>query len=241
MIRVTIWNEFRHERQDEAVKAVYPNGIHAALAAFLQTDPELQVRTATLDEPENGLPEAVLEQTDVLIWWGHMAHEEVDDATVGRVCSHVLHGMGLIALHSAHKSKVFMRLMGTTCNLCSREHMKENSRIWVVTPSHPIVRGIGQWIDLEHEEMYGEPFDVPEPETLVLLSWFKGGEVFRSGCTYRRGGGKIFYFQPGHETFPTYYHPQIQQILKNAVHWVRSDVYHGNDTCPYIAEPLEVL
>jgi trehalose utilization protein len=215
--RITVWNEGRHEKKNPAVQAVYPNGIHSALATHLRTK-GLEVRTATLDEPEHGLTEQVLAQTDVLLWWGHMAHGEVQDEIVARVHKHVLEGMGLIVLHSGHLSKIFVKLMGTSCQLKWRD-AGEKERLWVIAPDHPIARGIGDHIDIEHEEMYGEFFDIPAPDTLVFISWFKGGEVFRSGCCYQRGQGKIFYFQPGHETFPTYYHPQVLQVIYNAILW----------------------
>lgn len=216
MIRVTVWNEFRHELTDEDVKAVYPEGIHEALASFLTVD--FQVNMATLDQPEHGLTEEVLNQTDVLLWWGHMAHGEVADEIVDRVHQRVLDGMGLIVLHSGHFSKIFQKLMGTNCDLKWREDGL-SAKVWNVNPSHPITQGVGEWIDLDQEEMYGEHFDVPAPDELIFITGYPNGEVFRGGMTYRRGNGKIFYFQPGHETFPTYYHPTIQRVIKNAVHW----------------------
>ena len=200
-VRVTVWNEFRHEKTDEHIRRVYPQGIHGAIAGYLEQQPGLAAQTATLDEPEHGLTEAVLAETDVLIWWGHQAHGDVEDAIVDRVHARVLDGMGLICLHSSHFSKIFKKLMGTTCNLKWRE-IGENERLWVVDPSHPIAAGVGQYIDIPHEEMYGEFFDIPQPDRLVFVSWFPGGEVFRSGCCYHRGRGKVFYFRPGHETFP---------------------------------------
>ena len=215
--RVTIWNEYRHEKSDEQVTKIYPEGMHAVLAAML-TEGGFEVGTATLDEPEHGLSDEVLDTTDVLLWWGHMAHDEVSDAVVERVHERVLGGMGLIVLHSGHFSKIFQRLMGTTCNLKWRE-ADEKERLWVVAPGHPIVEGIGQYIEIDHEEMYGEFFDIPEPDTLVLISWFQGGEVFRSGCCYQRGAGKIFYFRPGHESHPTYFHPDVRKVIANAVRW----------------------
>lgn len=230
-LSVTIWNEFRHERESGEVAAIYPEGIHAALAAFLQQEEHIEVRTATLDEPEHGLSEEVLQKTDVLLWWGHMAHQEVADEVVDRVQQRVLDGMGLVVLHSGHFSKIFRRLMGTSCNLKWRE-ANDHEHLWVVAPNHPIVEGIGPYIELEHEEMYGEFFDIPQPETLVLLSWFSGGEVFRSGCCYTRGQGRIFYFRPGHETYPTYHNPQVQRIITNAVRWAApgklTPVNYGN-------------
>ena len=220
MTQVTIWNEFRHERNEAHVAAHYPHGIHATLAEALAPT-GMAIRTATLDEPEQGLPDTLLSTTDVLIWWGHLAHNEVSDALVERVQQRVLDGMGLIVLHSGHASKIFRKLMGTNCTLQWRE-ADDRERLWVTAPGHPIVEGIGASIELEREEMYGEYFDIPQPESLVFVSWFTGGEVFRSGCCYTRGRGRIFYFRPGHETFPTYHHPQIQRVIANAVHWAAS-------------------
>ncbi len=216
-IRVTIWNEFRHEKEHKAVKKVYPDGIHAVVAQGLKSH-GFEVQTATLDEPEHGLTEEVLAETDVLTWWGHMAHGEVADEIVNRVHKRVLEGMGLIVMHSGHFSKVFIKLMGTTCNLKWRE-ANEKERVWVVEPGHPIAEGLGPYFEIPHAEMYGERFDIPAPDTLVFLSWFEGGEVFRSGCCYHRGKGKVFYFRPGHETYPIYYQPEIQRVLANGVHW----------------------
>ena len=217
-LNVTVWNEYRHEREHEKYARVYPNGIHEAIAAGLREHPDLSVRTATLDEPDHGLPEDVLNATDVLLWWGHGAHAEVADATVERVHARVLDGMGMVVLHSGHFSKIFKRLMGTTCDLKWRE-ANEKERLWVVAPGHPIAAGLGEYIELEHEEMYGEHFDIPPPETLVFVSWFPGGEVFRSGCCYTRGNGKLFYFRPGHETHPTYFNPEIRHVIANAARW----------------------
>ncbi len=216
-IRVTIWNEFRHERNWPEVAKIYPEGMHGAIAQGLKKE-DFTIRTATLDEPEHGLTTEVLDQTDVLIWWGHMAHGEVQDEIVARVHKRVLDGMGLIALHSAHFSKIFKALMGTDCSLKWRE-ANDHERMWVVAPGHPITEGIGDYIELEHEEMYGEPFGIPQPETLVFVSWFSGGEIFRSGACYTRGQGKIFYFRPGHETYPTYYNAEVLRVIGNAVRW----------------------
>lgn len=237
ILRVTVWNEGRHEKSHPAVAAVYPKGIHEAIAEGLRSS-GFNVCVATLDDPEHGLTEDVLNQTDVLTWWGHMAHHEVDDIIVERVHQRVLDGMGLIVLHSAHYSKIFKRLMGTTCSLKWRE-ADEKERIWVVSPGHPIAAGLGEYFEFEHEEMYGEFFDIPAPDELVFISWFQGGEVFRSGCCYRRGLGKIFYFRPGHETYPTYYNPTVRRIMANAVTWAAP----GNGPKPFFGnyKPLENL
>ncbi len=217
-IRVTVWNEFYHENTKEDVAAIYPGGIHKAVADFLCKDKDVIVRTATLPEPEHGLTEEVLKETDVLIWWGHAKHEQVADEVADRVVKRVLNGMGLIVLHSGHMSKPFRRLMGTTCSLRWHEEA-EKERVWVIEPHHPIVRGLPPYFEIPHEEMYGERFDIPKPDELVLLSWFQSGEIFRSGCCFHRGYGRIFYFQPGHETFPIYYQTEIQQVITNAVRW----------------------
>jgi trehalose utilization protein len=216
-IRVTVWNEFRHEKNDDAVKAVYPNGIHNAIADFLRPA-GFAVRTATLDEPEHGLPDDVVLNTDVLLWWGHMAHQDVQDSVVARVHERVLEGMGLIVLHSGHYSKIFKRLMGTSGNLKWRE-IGEKERVWVVEPGHPIAEGLGEYFEVPRAEMYGEPFGIPAPDTLVFVSWFEGGDVFRSGCCWNRGRGRVFYFRPGHETYPIFYQAEIQRIITNAVRW----------------------
>jgi trehalose utilization protein len=214
---VVIWNEYRHERANEQVREIYPNGIHGALREGLAQQ-GIAAATATLDEPEHGLPAERLDGIDVLLWWGHQAHAEVQDEVVERIHTRVLAGMGLIALHSAHFSKIFKRLMGTSCDLKWRV-ADERERLWVVAPGHPIVAGLPERIDLAREEMYGEHFDIPPPEELVLVSWFQGGEVFRSGCCFYRGAGRVFYFRPGHETYPTYHQPQIQRVIQNAVRW----------------------
>lgn len=215
-MNITIWNEFRHEQENEDVQAVYPNGIHHVIASFLTDDHT--VTTATLDEPQHGLTDDVIGQTDVLIWWGHKVHEEVDEEVVEKVKQKVLEGMGLIVLHSGHFSKIFKSLMGTSCDLKWRE-ADEKERLWVVDPIHPIAEGIDSYFELEKEEMYGEHFDIPSPDETVFISWFEGGEVFRSGATFKRGNGKIFYFRPGHESYPTYYNLNVQKVIKNAVKW----------------------
>ncbi|KEO81299.1 PalA [Tumebacillus flagellatus] len=236
-MRVTVWNEYRHELKNPVVAEIYPNGIHNAIGDPLK-EQGFAVRTATLDEAEHGLTDEVLNDTDVLIWWGHIAHGDVSDEVVEKVIQRVWSGMGLIVLHSGHFSKVFKKLMGTGCDLKWRE-ANERERLWVVDPTHPIVSGIGEYIELEHEEMYGEHFDIPAPDELVLVSWFQGGEVFRSGCTFRRGSGKIFYFRPGHETHPTYHHAQVQQVIANAVRWAKST--QGPTPVRGNAKPLERL
>ncbi len=237
-IRVTVWNEYRHEKTHEAVATMYPEGIHGQIAKFLGANDDLVVRCATLDEPENGLPDAVLADTDVLIWWGHMAHQDVQEETVDRVQQRILDGMGLIVLHSGHFSKIFRRMMGTSCSLKWRE-VGERERLWVVDPAHPIVEGLGEYIEIPHVEMYGEMFDIPQPDQLVFISWFQGGEVFRSGCCWHRGKGKVFYFRPGHETLPVFYQDEVQRVIVNAVRWAKPAAGPYDTLRAYNYQPLE--
>jgi trehalose utilization protein len=216
-IRVTVWGENVHEKKMASVAKLYPNGMHQAIADGIAEDPSFITRTATLDQPEHGLTDEVLDQTDVLTWWGHAAHSQVDDKIVDKVQTRVLQGMGLIVLHSGHFAKIFKRLMGTSCALTWRE-AGERERIWVCNPGHPIAKGLPPSFVIPHEEMYGEPFGVPDGEN-VFISWFEGGEVFRSGVCWNRGAGKIFYFRPGHETYPTYHQAEVKQVIRNAAHW----------------------
>ena len=258
-LRVTVWNENVHEQKNPDVAKIYPEGMHKCIADALGSDAvagigdagwarsptpatPLEIRTATLEEPEHGLAEKLLDQTDVLIWWGHVAHGEVEDAVVDRVIRRIWQGMGLIALHSSHYSKIFKRLMGTSCSLTWRE-AGEKERVWVCNPAHPIARGIDRYFEIENSEMYGEPFAIPAPDEIVFISWFEGGDVFRSGCTWKRGNGKIFYFSPGHEMYPIFGNPSVQLVLRNAVRWAAPDAERWIDSCPQIsadkaAEPL---
>ncbi len=221
MTRALVWGENVHERENEVVAEVYPDGMHACIAAGLNEDAGITADTATLQDPEHGITVERLAHTDVLLWWGHAAHGDVSDIAVQRIADAVYSGMGLILLHSAHFAKVFKHLMGAPCNLTWRE-AGERERLWVTAPGHPIAQGLPRHFELEQEEMYGEPFGVPEPLETVFISWFQGGEVFRSGLTYRRGAGNLFYFRPGHETYPTYYDANVKRVLKNAVHWAHN-------------------
>lgn len=229
-IRVTVWNEYRHEKSEERVAKVYPQGIHACIAQFLGKNADFTVRTATLDEPEHGLTADVLDATDVLLWWGHMAHSEVSDEVAERVVRRVNRGMGLIVLHSGHASKVFCRLMGTPAGRLRWREDGEKARIWTVKPGHPITRGVPETFVIPQEETYGEHFCIPEPDELIFITWYPGGEVFRGGCCFTRGAGRIFYFHPGHETFPTYYQNEVQTVITNAVRWAAPVADNALDT-----------
>ena len=221
-IRVTVWNEFRHEKSNEKVMAIYPNGLHAVIKQFLDEDEKLEVRLAALDDPDNGLPDEVLNTTDVLIWWGHTAHHEVPDALVAKIRARVYKGdMGFIALHSAHRSKPFCTIVGTNGNLCWGSNRKEV--IWNMLPAHPIAKGIPEHFTLESEELYCEPFYIPQPDEFLFNGWYEGGYVFRSGACFYRGAGKVFYFQPGHETCRSFFNVYVRRIINNAVHWAAPD------------------
>jgi len=240
-INVTVWNEFRHEKENEKIKKIYPKGIHETIKEFLIKDKELNVRTATLDEKEHGLTDDVLNNTDVIIWWGHAAHNEVSDEIVEKVAQRVRGGMGIIVLHSGHFSKIFKKLTGTNCGLKWRD-VGEKCRVWNVKPNHPIAKGIGECIELEHEEMYGEPFGIPNPDEIVFMSWFKGGELFRSGNVFNIERGKLFYFQPGHETYPIYHNKDIQKVILNACKFVAptAEIINTN-VGNWIKKPLEEI
>ncbi len=237
-IRVTVWGENLHEHSNEEVKKVYPNGMHNVIAAGIREllGDNVVVQTATLDQPEHGLTDAVLAETDVLTWWGHMGHHLVADEVVAKVQNRVLSGMGLVVLHSGHWSKIFTKLMGTTCALRWRDDDSET--VWTVNPGHPIAQGVPSVFNIPNQEMYGEFFDIPQPDELVFISSFKGGEVFRSGCCFTRGQGRIFYFSPGHETYPVYYQAEIKRIISNAVNWVKpsSNARYATSTC--VQSPL---
>ena len=235
-MHVTVWNEYIHEKADEAIAAIYPQGIHGALADLVRASfAPASVGTATLEEPLHGLTDEVLQKTDVLLWWGHLAHDQVDDEVVARVHRRVLDGMGLIVLHSAHLSKIFQRLMGTSCTLRWRE-ADERELLWTVNPAHPIAQGVPQPLQLQQHEMYGELFDIPAPDELVFISSFTGGEVFRSGCCFFRGKGRVFYFSPGHETYPIYHQPDVARVIANAIGWAYQDTVSDiiTDDCPNV-------
>jgi trehalose utilization protein len=239
-LRVVVWSENIHEKIDPRVAAIYPHGMHETLAGAIREHlPAANVSTATLQDAEHGLTTVRLDATDVLVWWGHRAHDQVADEIVARVHRRVLEGMGLVVLHSGHYSKIFKRVMGTSCSLTWRE-AGERERLWVCHPGHPIARGIDRCFELAAEEMYGEPFGIPPPDEQVFISWFEGGEVFRSGCCWHRGNGRIFYFRPGHETHPTYHDANVRRVIANGVEWARPQG-RWIDTCPHVPVSLEPI
>jgi trehalose utilization protein len=219
-VRAVVWGENHHEQVDQYVRDLYPEGMHEAIASGVRAvlGARAEVSTATLQQAEHGLTEERLAETDVLLWWGHKQHGAVADEVVDRVQRHVLAGMGLIVLHSGHFSKIFRRLMGTSCTLNWRATGDEEL-VWTVAPGHPLTEGVPHPIRIPAQEMYGEHFDIPAPDELVFVSGFSGGEVFRSGCTFRRGRGRIFYFSPGDQHFPVYRHTDVLRVIANGVTW----------------------
>lgn len=238
-IQVTVWNENVHETEEYEIAELYPDGIHGAVADAIAADGH-DVRTATLQETEHGLTEEVLDNTDVLVWWSHCANDEVRDDVASRVVDRVHEGMGFVPLHSGKNSKPFTELMGTTCNIKYR-HGGETERVWVADSGHPIADGLDECFEIPSTEMYGEPYDVPEPDRTVFISWFEGGEVFRSGICYRRGRGRIFAFRPGHEAYPIFFQDEVRTVVRNAVEWAAptegADAVYGE--VEPIQEPVE--
>jgi len=222
-LRVTVWGENRHEQHQPHVAEIYPDGMHNTIREGIEEHlgNRAEVATVTLDDPEHGLTEERLRNTDVLVWWGHAAHAEVADEVVDRVHRHVLAGMGLVVLHSGHWSKIFGKLMGTTCTLRWRSE-RDREIVWTVDPTHPIAQGVPHPFIIPEQEMYGEHFDIPAPDELIFLSTFSGGEVFRSGCTFKRGYGKIFFFSPGDQDYPVYHHKDVRRVIANGVEWART-------------------
>ncbi len=240
MIKVTVWNEYAEfQKTNEECLNAYPNGLHNTISDFLAKDKDITTKISLLDDEDCGLSEEILKDTDVLVYWGHTRHGDVPDETAKRIKDHVNKGMGVVFLHSAHKSKAFMQLLGSTGNLQWRE-IAESERVWTANPYHPIAKDVPQQFELEHEEMYGEPFDIPEPASTVFIGWFKGGNVFRSGVTYHRGAGKVFYFQPGHETYKGFHNENVQKVITNAVKWAKSDIRLETFDCPN-TDPLEKI
>ena len=238
-LNVVIWNEFRHEKIKDKVKALYPDGLHATIKSFLDCEEDLDVSLAALDDPDQGLSDERLEQIDVLIWWGHMAHKEVSDELAQKIRDRVYMGkMGFIALHSAHRSKPFCTILGTNGNLTWGREQKEI--MWNLMPTHEIAAGVPEHFLLESEELYSEPFHIPQPDELVFGAWYEDGHIMRAGACFRRGLGKIFYFQPGHETCKSFFNPYVQRIIRNAVYWAKpmKPAFEIEDKCPHITTPV---
>ena len=228
-MNIIIYNEGIHDKQDW-MKPIYPDGIHGAIKQGIKGEHNITV--VTLDNITD-ITRELLADTDVMIWWGHAAHHLVPDEISTVVTEAVQKGMGFIALHSAHMSKPLRQLLGTSCTLKWRDD--DSERIWVTAPAHPIAQGLPEHFELPEEEMYGEYFDIPKPDDVVFMGWFNGGEVFRSGVTFTRGLGKIFYFQPGHEAYPIYYNENIIKVINNAITWAKPTTRISSQDCPNYA------
>ncbi len=234
-LRVTVWDENKPH-----IEEYYPAGIRGAVADAIKGD-GVEVTIAHLDEPDQGISEDLLENTDVLVWWGHARHGEVDDELAAKIKQRVHHGgMGLVVLHSGHYSKPFRATLDCTGHLKGGwRESDDTEEITVCAPWHPIAEGVSNFT-LEAEEMYGGPFGTPPVEVLIFQSFFpKGGEVFPCGAVWTvgdgvdldftsgpgngvgqgKGIGRVFYFRPGHETYPTYFHSEVKTIIRNGVLW----------------------
>lgn len=213
-IRVLCWSE------GTAPTAIYPKDISGAVADALRAAGEFEVHTAALSDPDQGLSDAALAGADVLFWWGHQRHDQVHDDRVAAVVQRVRDNrLGLVALHSSHYSKPFKSLMGTACDLGGWGINRAPEQISVKAPAHPIARGISDF-QIPREEFCNEPFQVPPPDLVILESTWHTGQRFRSGCLWKRDSGRVFYFRPGHEEFPTYFQPEVKAILVNAARWM---------------------
>jgi trehalose utilization protein len=266
-IRVLVWDE----QQPEQKQAYGEKFLGETIAAHLATKPGLQVKTAALSSPDQGLAAAQLEETDVLIFWSHKKNAELSDKHAEEITRRVQEGkLGLITLHSAHWSKPFIKLMqaraiadarkqlGNAVTLRYRNenpmgkvpkaddeltpNLEQKEEFWELAlplcvfpswradgavshvstpaPTHPIAKGLpAQW-DIAQTEMYAEPFHVPKPDVVVFEENWDKGETFRSGCVWNIGKGAVFYFRPGHETYPVYQQKEPLQVLENAVRWL---------------------
>ncbi|MFH1372026.1 MAG: ThuA domain-containing protein [Planctomycetota bacterium] len=214
---VVVWSE------GTAPKNVYPNDICGAIAEGLKELKDWDVVEARLSDPNQGLPDELLNRADVLIWWGHKKHNQVRDGLVDKIVSRVKdEGMGFISLHSSHFARPNIKLMGTPCSW--KEYLGDSNtlKITVKDPNHPIARGVEDFT-IYHDERYSEPYAVPQPLAVVFEGTYTldngGTDTSRQGLTWEIGKGRVFYFQPGHETNPVFFDPNIRRIISNAVEW----------------------
>lgn len=212
-VRVRVWSE------GTARKAVYPDDIDGALAEHLGRKPELSVARARLSDPASGLADAALDATDVLIWWSRLRHDDVPADRVAAVVERVKKGrLGFLALHASCLSRPFRELMGTACEPGRWREDGQPEHVRVQAPAHPIARGIMPFT-MPKADMFAEPFSVPNPETVVLVSTWDQGETLRSGLTWTIGKGRVVYLRPGHDAFPVLFHPSVRQVIANSVLW----------------------
>ena len=273
-VRVLVWDE----QQPQQKQAYGEKFLGETIADYLVAQPGLTVKTANLDSPEQGLSEVALDSTDVVVWWGHIRNPAVTDALAERVAARVRDGkLSLIALHSSHWAKPFVRLMQDRAKADALARVPEAERatakweylnettlyqaptrgdpltpslaheggIWrlslplcvfpayrpdgapshvtTLIPQHPIAAGLPARWDVAQTEMYDEPFHVPPPDTVVFEERWDKGEHFRSGCVWRVGKGRVFYFRPGHEIYPVYKQAEPLRVIENAVRWLGTE------------------
>lgn len=214
---VVVWSE------GTAPKEVYPNDINGAIAEGLKELKGWEVVVANLSDPNQGLPDELLNRADVLIWWGHQRHDQVKDPLVSKIVKRVKEdGMGFISLHSSHFAKPNKALMGTACSWGAYVGDSTTLKVTVKDPGHPIAKGVKEFT-IVHNERYSDPYAVPTPQSVVFegIATLKDGKVDPSqqGFTWQIGKGKMFYFQPGHETNPVFYDANVGRIMINAVQW----------------------
>lgn len=214
---VLVWSE------ETVSDDVYPNDINSAVAEHLNEHDDLVARAVSIGEPEQGVGEDRLDWADTLVWWGHARHDDVTDETVDRVEAAVTDdGLGFVSLHSAHYSRPFTRLCGTSGDLGEVRYEDippgETETVTVEASDHPLARGVSDFA-LPDVEMFGEPFDIPEPDEVVFRSEFEEGGWFRSGVTFTFGEARGVYFRPGHEEFRIYHDPNVRRVIANAVRW----------------------
>lgn len=216
-IHAAVWSE------ETAPQDVYPNDVNSTIAEHLNEHADIVAKAVSIDHAEQGVSTELLDWCDVLLWWGHLRHDDVSDTTVDRVERYVRErGVGYIGLHSGHYARPFKRLIGTSGDLGSVRDEGETEQIEVVSPSHPIAAGINDF-SLPQVEMFGEPYDIPEPDDVIFESNFANGGEFRSGVTFTFGAGRGFYFRPGHEEYRIYHDLTVRTILANATRWAASD------------------
>lgn len=221
-MNITIFNEYHPNEHTGKAEKNYPGGIHIALKSIFESQ-EYDVVTATQEQACNGLTDEILDNTDVLLWWSKNWDNELLNSVADKVVSRIREGMGAVFLHSAKNSKPFLRLTGTTSATApvSWKEPGESERLFVVSPAHPIAEGIPSGYVIPNEEPYCEYFDIPKPDDIVFLGGFGNGMCIRAGVTFTRGAGKIFFFQPGHDSFPVYNDKVIRRIILNAVNWAK--------------------
>ena len=212
-IRVRIWCE------GTAPKSVYPRDIDGALGDFLGKRKDLVVSRARLDDADVGLSDGALDATDALIWWGRLRHADLPDSRARAIAARVRAGkLGFIALHASCLSKPFVELMGGPCELGGFREDGRPERVEIKDRDHPIARGVAPFT-IPRTSMFAEPFKVPKPDSIVMMSTFDRGETFRSGMTWTVQKGRVAYFRPGHDGFPVFFHPSVRQVIANSVAW----------------------